>query len=469
MIWGLEIDGASLVASRTIPVIDPATGEAFDVAPDATTEETDIAVAAAIRAWRSWRNLSQDHRVQIIDNFLEAISARSGELASLLTREQGKPLARAQGEIAGALMFGREFCGIKIVDKVIKESDTGKIIEQRKPLGVVACITAWNFPIMLAIWKIIPALLTGNCVILKPSPLTPLTSLLLGQIGQNIFPAGVFNVLVGGAQCGARLTSHPDVAKVSFTGSVATGKAIMATAASGLKRLTLELGGNDAAIVRQDAPIRATAQGLFWAKFHNCGQLCAAAKRIYVHEHIYDDFVAAFVDIASGVKVGIGTDPASEIGPLQNYAQLNQITMMVEDAIARGGEILFRGLAPPQGYFHPLMIFGNLPEEALMVQEEAFGPIVAIQKFGSDEEAIMRANDSYYGLGASVWSADIETAAAMAGRLEAGTSWVNQHPAIDPCTPFGGIKQSGLGVEFGEDGLLEFTRRHIINIKIALQ
>jgi acyl-CoA reductase-like NAD-dependent aldehyde dehydrogenase len=469
MIWGLEIDGATVAAGRTAPVVDPATGQAFAAAPDASLLETDAAVAAANRAWPGWHVLTHDQRVLIIKRFLKAVEARSGDLATLLTHEQGKPLARSTGEIAGALMFARAFCELKLSDKILRETDTSRIVERLKPLGVVACITAWNFPVMLAMWKIIPALLTGNCVVLKPSPLTPLSSLLLGKIGQGLFPAGVFNVIVGGFECGSRLTSHPDVSKVSFTGSVATGKAIMANAASSLKRLTLERGGNDAAIVREDAPIQATAHGLFWGKFHNCGQLCAAAKRIYIHENIYDAFVAAFVEIAQGVQIGVGTDPTSDIGPLQNQAQFNQIIDMVDDARARGGQILFQGRAPDQGFFHPIVIFGSLPHEAKMLREEAFGPIVALQKVQSDEEAILRANDTGFGLGASVWSTDVEGATAIAERLEAGTSWVNQHPAIDPLTPFGGIKESGLGVEFGEDGLREFTRRHIVNIKTNLQ
>lgn len=459
----MTINGAAVSGSRLAEVINPATGLGFAEAPDATIAETDAAIAAAKAAFPGWSAVSDAERRELVGRFAASLRAHSAGLARLLTLEQGKPLVRAEGEIAGAAAFADGFCNIRLDPEILRDDDETIVIQYRRPLGVVACITAWNFPVMLAIWKLVPALIAGNSVVLKPSPYTPLATLKLGQLAQAIFPPGVVNVISGGVECGERLTSHPDVAKISFTGSGATGKRIMAAAAPTLKKLTLELGGNDAAIILADADIALTAQALFWGKFHNSGQLCAAAKRIFVPDAIFDSFASAFVDVARTVKIGDGLDGGSALGPIQNKPQYDLITGMVTEASALGGRILFRGDAPHSGYFHPVIIFADVPDKARIVAEEAFGPVVALLRYTDIEDAVLRANTGSYGLGASVWSRDGDAAASIADRLEAGTSWVNQHPAINPMTPFGGIKQSGLGVEFGLMGMAEFTRMHIVH------
>lgn len=461
----LWIGGERLAGQRLAEVIDPATGQPFARAPIATVEETDFAVTSAAAAFPAWSAMTWDARADALSGWIDSIETNTEALAALLMREQGKPLARAKGEIAGAIGFGRAICNLRLEPTVHRRTATDEIVEIQRPLGVTACITAWNFPLALALWKCVPALLSGNTVVLKPSPYTPLSTLRLGELGASILPPGVLNVISGDGTTGERLCSHPDVAKVSFTGSGPTGQRIMASAASTLKRLTLELGGNDAAIVRADADIHTAAQALFWGKFHNSGQLCAAAKRIFVDDRIFEAFAKAFVAAAAAAQVGIGDDPASQLGPIQNLAQWDRICTILDDAVSRGGKVLFKGDAPKTGYFHPVVVLVDVPDDALLVREEAFGPIVALLRSRNDDDAVLRANASPYGLGGSVWSTDLEAATALAARLDVGTSWVNQHPALDPLVPFGGVKGSGLGVEFGLAGLAEFTRRHVISVK----
>jgi acyl-CoA reductase-like NAD-dependent aldehyde dehydrogenase len=303
-------------------------------------------------------------------------------------------------------------------------------------------------------------------VVVKPAPSTPLATLALGRIAARVLPPGVVNVIAGGTESGERLTSHPAVRKITFTGSTETGKRIMANASARLKRLTLELGGNDAGIVLDDADPQAMAADIFWAKFSNCGQVCAALKRLYVHRSIFAPLCAPLAEFAAGVKIGPGLGPGVQIGPMQNRAQRDRMEATVAEAVAGGARIIFQSEIPAgDGYFFPITLLADVPEDAEVVRGETFGPVLAIMPYDDVEDAIARANDTDYGLGGSVWSPDVARATVIAERLEAGSVWVNQHPSMDPQVPFGGIKCSGLGVEGGLRGLEEFTHLQIVNVK----
>jgi acyl-CoA reductase-like NAD-dependent aldehyde dehydrogenase len=464
--WEMTIGGQAVAGSRLMPVFDPVTGAVFAQAPDATAEETDMAVEAAAAAFPAWSALTWDARAEKVRAFGQAIREATDELARLLCREQGKPLDKAVSEIGAGLAYLEAYCNMRLAPAVLKETENKRIEQHHRPLGVVGAITAWNYPLLLAIWKIAPALVAGNTVVVKPAPSTPLATLALGKIAARVLPVGVVNVVSGGTQAGERLTRHELVRKITFTGSTETGKRIMANASARLKRLTLELGGNDAGIVMEDADPQAIAADIFWAKFSNCGQVCAALKRLYVHRSIYAPLCAALAAFAAGVKIGPGLEAGVHVGPMQNKAQRDRMAATVADAVQAGARIIYQSQAPDgDGYFFPITLLADVPEHASVVRGETFGPVLAIMPFDDVEDAIFRANDTDYGLGASVWSPDIVRATAIAERLEAGSTWVNQHPAMDPAVPFGGIKCSGLGVEGGLRGLEEYTTIQIVNVK----
>ncbi len=335
------------------------------------------------------------------------------------------------------------------------------------PLGVVGGITPWNFPVLLALWKVAPALITGNTFVLKPTPYTPLTALRFGQIAQSVLPAGVLSVLSGGDQLGPQMTNHPDVAKISFTGSTETGKHVLRSAAGTVKRVTLELGGNDAAIVLPDADYKAIIPQLFWGAFGNQGQWCVGIKRLYIHRSFHADFVAAFVDYAKTVKVGDGLDPEVGLGPVQNKMQFDKLKTFLDDIKANGQKIAFGGDIDEtqSGYFFPITVVDNPPENSKIVQEEQFGPIIPIIVYDDIDDAVNRANASIYGLGGSVWGRDTEAAVAVANRVEAGMVWVNEIHTQGVDIPFGGHKQSGIGTEQGHEGRLLFTNPKSVLIK----
>ncbi|HSV57982.1 MAG TPA: aldehyde dehydrogenase family protein [Variovorax sp.] len=389
-------------------------------------------------------------------------SARQGNadaLALLITAEQGRPLALARQEVLGCMHWCRTVAKMELPGT--ERSDKAGIHwrTQRAPLGVVAAIAPWNFPLTMAVWKLAPALLAGNCVVLKPSPFTPLATLRLGELAAQLFPVGVLNVVSGGDQLGPWLTAHPGIAKVAFTGSTATGRRVMASAAPTLKRLTLELGGNDAAIVLPDVAVTKVAQRLFMGAFLNSGQVCIAAKRIYVHDAIYDEFAAAFAACAKAAKLGNGLDEGTQLGPVQNRPQYERGKELIAATQAAGHRFLAGGQAPEEGagYFIAPAVVDNPPDDARIVVEEPFGPVVPLLRFAGIDEVVRRANDTEFGLGASIWSADAKAARAIGERLDVGTVWINCIHLMDPLTPFSGRKQSGLGVENGVDGLLEFT------------
>ncbi len=460
----MTIDGAAPRTEKTIPVINPATGQEFTEVPDCTQAQLDAAMESAARAYGSWKT-DVDKRRQALIACAEALKARVGEVAPILTQEQGKPLAKATEEIMGAVVWFQYTAGLEIPVEVVSDNDRARIEVRRRPLGVVAAITPWNYPLLLATWKIAPALLAGNTVVIKPSPFTPLTTLKLGEILRGVLPPGVLNTVSGGDQLGSWMTSHPAVRKISFTGSVATGKKVAAAAAPDLKRVTLELGGNDAAIVLPDVDPRAVAQKIFWGAFENCGQICSAIKRVYVHEDQYRPLLEELSGLAKKVIVGDGMKEGTQIGPINNRPQFERVTELVEDAKRRGATIAAGGgpLESP-GYFFAPTVVGDISDGTRLVDEEQFGPALPVITYRDVDDAVERANRTHFGLSGSVWSADPAKGAEVAMRLECGTAWVNQHLAILPNTPFGGAKWSGIGVENGPWGLLGFTEIQTVNV-----
>jgi acyl-CoA reductase-like NAD-dependent aldehyde dehydrogenase len=371
----------------------------------------------------------------------------------------------AFGEVIGSAVWFEFTAGLEIPVEVVADTPENRIEVRRRPLGVVAAITPWNFPLLLAVWKIAPALLAGNTVVIKPSPFTPLSTLALGAVLRDVLPPGVLNVVSGGDGLGAWMTSHPVPRKISFTGSTETGKKVAAAAAPDLKRLTLELGGNDAAIVLDDVAPDAVAEKLFWGAFQNCGQVCSAIKRVYVPEKLYTPLVDRLAALAKSVKVGDGFTEGVQMGPLNNAPQFERVSMLVEEAKKQGARIAAGG-APlgGKGYFYAPTIVADVAEGVRLVDEEQFGPALPVLPYRTLDEAVERANRTTYGLSGSVWSNSPERALEVAGRLECGTAWVNQHLAIVPFAPFGGAKWSGIGVENGTWGLLGFTEIQTVNV-----
>lgn len=462
----MTIGGQATSSAASIPVIDPATGETFAQAPDASQAQLDEAVAAARHAFAPWSSTPLNERRAILGNVAGVLMTHLDTLAALLTQEQGKPLARAKEEI----MISAHWCAevAKLTPETLTLEDTPDTLVQvrRVPLGVVGAIVPWNFPVALAFFKIAPALLTGNTVVLKPSPNTPLTALKLGELLRDVLPPGVLNVISGGDALGPWMSSHPGIDKISFTGSTATGRKVMASASATLKRLTLEIGGNDAAIVMPDVDVDAIAPVLFWGAFANSAQFCLAIKRLYIHEDIYDKLADALAKLARQVRVGPGTNPESELGPVQNQALFERLKGLVADCQSHGWRLLAGGQPiSTNGYFFPATLVDNPPDSSRIVQEEPFGPILPLLRFRTVDEVIQRANQSPYGLGGSVWCRDQSLALSIAQRLQTGTVWINEIHTLSPHKPMAGHKQSGLGVEQGIEGMLAYTQPQTISLK----
>ncbi|MGD9810872.1 MAG: aldehyde dehydrogenase family protein [Sphingobium sp.] len=458
------IGGALVDGDSEMDVIDPATGQPFITVPRASVAQADAAIAAAKAATSSWGATSMEERRKAVLALADGIAARADELARALTAEQGKPIAEAKGEVAWTEGFLRYYATLELPDRVIQDDASAYIAVKHKPLGVVVGIIAWNFPLLVACWKIGPAVLAGNCIILKPAPTTPVTALMLGEICKDVFPAGVVNIIVDNNDLGGHLTSHPDVAKVGFTGSTATGKKILASSADGIKRVTLELGGNDPAIVLDDVDVRATAQAIFNNAFLNCGQVCLAIKRAYVHDAIYDAMCEELARLAEEAVVDDGSKQGTSIGPIQNKAQYEKVQAFIESARSEGKIIAGGQVMEREGYFVRPTIVRDVTDGDRIVDEEQFGPILPVVRFSDIDDVVARANASEYGLGGSVWAKDIERAADIAGRIESGQVWVNQHLAIGPHIPMAGFKASGLGVEQSAEGLAEYTQVQVINV-----
>jgi len=464
-IHSATIDGKPMTGEHSFSVLNPATGGEVGRAPNMGAAELNAAVAAAKAAFPAWSAKSEQELQAACGAATAHIEAHADELARLITLEQGKPLngLGSRWELGGAVAWAGYTTALSLPPKILQDNNEGRIELHRKPLGVVGSITPWNFPIMIAIWHVMPALRTGNTVVIKPSPLTPLATLRLVEIMNEVLPPGVLNVVTGDDRefnIGAAMSAHPDISKIVFTGSCATGQKVMRSAAETMKRLTLELGGNDAGIVLPDADPQAIAEGLFWGAFINNGQTCAAMKRLYVHESIHDAVCDALVAYARNIPIGDGMEEGSVLGPVQNRMQFEKLSRLVMDAKERGAVLL--GGEPGEGLFFPPTIIAGLKNGDPLVDEEQFGPALPVIKYSSVDEAIALANDSANGLGGSVWSSDISAAKVVASRMECGSVWINKHGAIQPNAPFGGVKASGFGVEFAEEGLQEYTNIQVV-------
>jgi len=460
----LLINGKLVPGVARFDVINPATEEVLAEAPRADHAQLDEAIASAKAAFAAWSVKPIRERGALLAKLADALETRQNEFAQLLTLEQGKPLSEARWEVDFTIGIIRHYATLDLPNRILKEDATQKVVRQHIPLGVVAAIVPWNFPMLLLVIKVAPALLAGDTLVAKPAPTTPLTALRFGEICGQILPAGVVNVIVDHNDLGDALASHADVAKVAFTGSTATGKKVMCSAAGTLKRLTLELGGNDAAIVLDDVDPIEVAPKLFVAATMNAGQLCLGAKRLYVHESQYDQICEELGRLARESVVDDGVKQETQMGPLQNKAQFEKAKGFLEDAkrngkIVAGGEVLTR-----KGYFVQPTIVRDIPDDARLVVEEQFSTIVPVLRYSDLDDAIARANDSDYGLGGTVWAKDLDRAFQVAARIETGTVWINKFLDVSPDISFGGAKQSGIGTELGQEGLEAFTQVKTINI-----
>ncbi len=460
------IDGKAVSTPNSIDIINPATGHVFASAPDATRADLNRAVAAARTAFPLWTAHSFDQRREIVHRIAQRLRERADSIAAILTAEQGKPLRDALGEVNRAADHIEALTLLDIFNKILREDARERVEIRYRPLGVVGAITPWNVPVMLAMVKIAQALYTGNTIVLKPSPFTPLSTLAIGEAIADIVPPGTVNILSGGNDLGAWITSHPDIDKISFTGSVATGRRVLESAAQTFKRVTLELGGNDPAIVLPDADIESTADGIARSAFANCGQVCMAIKRVYVHADIHDALVVALAKRARAIRVGPGTDPDTQMGPIQNRMQYEKVVALIRDLapdhIVTGGTIL-----DGEGYFITPTIVTGLPDDASLVCDEQFGPILPILRYEDIDDAIRRANATEFGLGSSVWTSDIAKGNQVAQQFEAGLSWVNRHGGNGRDVPFGGAKYSGYGREQGVVGMQSYMEMHVVTTPTA--
>ncbi|MES2497508.1 MAG: aldehyde dehydrogenase family protein [Pseudomonadota bacterium] len=463
----LLVDGQAHPGTSSFDVINPALGTAFARCPKADVALLDEAVAAAKRAFPSWAATPIDERAKLLGQIADVLETKVDELAAVLTAEQGKPLDQAAGEIKGAVGVLRAFAKMRLEPKVLRDDGKQRVVEHRVPLGVVGGIMPWNFPLVLLINKLGPALMAGNTMVAKPAPTTPLTTLLFGEICREILPAGVFNIICDENELGAALSSHPDIAKISFTGSTATGKKVLASTAATLKRVTLELGGNDAAIVLDDVDTKLVARKVFDGAMRNAGQVCVATKRAYVPAAIYDDFCDELGRIARETVVDDGTRQGAQIGPVQNRQQYDKLTALIADAATAGKIVAGGEPMDGPGYFIRPTIVRDIADDAPLVRDEQFGPVLPVLKYDDIEELLTRVNDTEYGLGGTIWATDVERATALALRVRTGTVWVNRPQGIDPKVPFRGAKQSGIGTEMGEAGFEEYTQGQIVSVSLG--
>lgn len=462
----MSIDGKIVETEEYHDVLNPASGEITGRAAIGTVSHLDKAVDAAEKAFQRWRDVSDEERSQACRDIAAAIDEHKEELAELLTREQGKPLKGlgAEFEVGGCIAWANATADLSIRVKVLQDDAQARVEQHRAPIGVVGSITPWNWPLLIAIWHLAPAIRAGNATIIKPSPYTPLSTLRLVEIVREVVPNGLINCVTGDGEIGDAMARHPGIQKIVFTGSAPTGRKVMAAASDRLKHLTLELGGNDAGIVLPDADPQKIAEGVFWGAFINGGQTCAALKRLYVHDNIYVEMCGALTALANSIPVGNGLDPKNALGPLQNQRQLDIVSTLVEDAKANGARLLCGGAPTGQGFFYPTTLVCDIDNNARLVREEQFGPALPIIRYTDVNEAVCLANALDFGLAASVWTNDLDAATAIAAQLEVGTVYVNKHGEVLPHVPFGGVKQSGLGVEFAEEGLAAYSTIKVVNV-----
>lgn len=468
------INGEQVASVETFESINPASGQPVGLVPISTHAQVSAAIAAARAAQGPWAARPDAERKALMMQVAEVIKANAPYLSEWVTREQGKPLGGvgpdqvpgARFELWGCEVWTQVPASLDLPVEVAFEDDTRRDEVHRKPYGVVGAIAPWNWPLLIAIWQIIPSIRAGNTVVIKPSEYTSIGTLELVRLISAVLPKGVVNTISGPGQVGSWLVSDPGIDKIMFTGSGPTGAKIAEAAAKNLTPTTMELGGNDAAIMLPDADPKAMAMGLFWGAFLNMGQTCACAKRLYVPENLFDDTVAALKGLAEAMPMGDGMAEGTVMGPIQNKMQYDKVVSLVESAKQQGGTIVCGG-APKggPGYFYPLTLVTGLKDGDRLVDEEQFGPVLPIIKYSKVEDAIASANRLDVGLGASVWSNDVNRAREVASRIQAGTVWINQHGMIHPMVPFGGVKGSGYGVEFGVDGLKAVTQPQVISIK----
>lgn len=465
--YPLIVDGQLITTGKMLEVDNPADGSIVGQCPTADLALLDRAVAAARKALPAWSATPDSERVAKLMQIGDLIEKHHAELAELVTREQGKPQngMGANVEAGGTAAWARVTASLSIPVETIQDDATGKITIERRPVGVVGSITPWNWPMLIAAWHVMPALRAGCTVVNKPASCTPLSTLRLYELMNSVLPPGVVNCIAGPGVIGDRMSKHPGINKIVFTGSTGTGKSVLAGTVETVKRVTLELGGNDAGIILPGTKIDPLLEKLFWGCFINGGQTCAALKRLYVHESQYEEVASKFADYVAKIPVGNGMDPKSLIGPVTNAAQREVVSSFVEDARKKGARILTGGKMPSgPGYFYPLTVVADCTDDMLLVKEEQFGPAIPLIKYQTVEEAIARANALDVGLGGSVWGNDVAEATRYAVRLECGTTWVNQHGGLHPLACFGGVKTSGLGTEFNVDGLKEYMTIQTVNV-----
>jgi len=470
-IGGAEVAGAD---ERWMPVINPATGEEIDRVPEGTLYEVDDAVKAAEAAFHPWSARSPRERGILLFRGAALVRERHQDLARLLTLEQGKPLKDAVDEVRGFANVLEYYAGLasSLTGEYVPLGSSGNALVVREPLGVCGAIIPWNMPALLMGWKVAPALVAGNTVVFKPASQTPLTDLRLAHIMEEAgLPPGTLNVVTGkGEVVGEALVRHPMVQKISFTGDAETGLRVQELAAGSFKSIALELGGSDPMIVWKDADIDRAVAGALRGRFYNAGQACTAVKRLFVHQSIGEEFVHRLKASVEGLKVGNGLSPGVEMGPLSGALQRERIHRLVETLKNRGQGIVLTGGRPLQGppydsgYFYAPTLVTDVHPESPLLSQEVFGPVLPVMCIPDLETAIRHANNTRFGLGASVWTRDLSIAREVFSRVQAGVVWVNRHLTLPPEIPFGGIKISGMGRENGSEALLSYTRTRSLYI-----
>ncbi|MBU1296823.1 MAG: aldehyde dehydrogenase family protein [Gammaproteobacteria bacterium] len=447
-----------------LDIINPATKKTYKTIQVSTLDDVNNAVERAKVAFKEWSAKSHEERSAALHNVANAIEKAGPELAEIVTAEQGKPLFLAQFEVGGAVGWTHYNADLKLEPEVLEDSAERRVEVHRMPVGVVASITPWNWPLMIAIWHIMPALRAGNSVVIKPSSLTPINTLRLVDIINEHTVPNLVQAVIGEREVGEPLVSHPDVKKVVFTGSTPVGKRIASLVAGDLKKVTLELGGNDAGIVLENANIDKIAEKIFMTSFVNMGQTCACLKRLYVHRSKYEALCDALVKIAAAQVVGNGMQEGVTFGPVQNVNQYEKVKAMIIDARESGAEVIAADLPSGlDGYFIAPTIIKNPQHNIDVVCHEQFGPVLPVIPYDDLNDVMSKAIHEEFALGGSVWGEPCAELDWVVDQLDSGTVWVNNHAEVLPHVPFGGNKSSGLGVEFGMEGLLENTVRKVIN------